>query len=78
MLGCNAISAPEQAIASAAKRRLALPESASRESISNAHEITIALSKNRAQSDSISAAPRQSRFEFRISNFGFLLKIDIP
>src|SRR5436190_9372245 len=59
MLGCNAISAPEQAIASAAKTRLALPESASRESMSSAHEITIALSKNNAQSDSISAAPRR-------------------
>jgi hypothetical protein len=44
-------------MASASKTRLALPETVRRELMSSAHEMTIALSKNKAQSASISAAP---------------------
>ena len=36
----------------------------------SAHEITIALSKNSAQSDNSSAAPLRN-FDFRISNLEF-------
>src|SRR5205814_9295584 len=55
--GCIAISAPEQVIAFTASARLDWPEITRRESMSIAHEINIALSKNKAQSESISAAP---------------------
>jgi hypothetical protein len=64
MFGCNATSAPDDAIASAARTRFALPERAKRESMSSAHEITITLSKNSAQSDNMRAAP-ETNFEFK-------------
>jgi len=66
----KATSAPEDAAASAAKTRLALLETTRRELMLSAHAITIALSKNSAQSASSSAAPLRN-FEFRISNFEF-------
>jgi len=52
-------------MASASKTRLAFPETVRRELISSAHEMIIALSKNRAQSASISAAPLRN-FEFEV------------
>ena len=58
----------------ASKTRLALPETARRELISSAHEITIALSKNSAQSASMSAAPaRNFAFEVFILQYGVRL-----
>src|ERR1700730_6456220 len=56
-MGFNAMSAPEDAIASASTTRFALLENARRELIFSAHAITIALSKNSAQSANNSAAP---------------------
>src|SRR5262252_726090 len=61
--GCNATSAPEQAAASALSIRVPSLETASRELISSAHEITSALNKNNAQSASMIAAPDEN-FDF--------------
>jgi hypothetical protein len=56
--GFKATSAPEDAIASADNTRFAFADTVRRELMFNAHAITIALSKNKAQRDSNKAAPR--------------------
>ena len=57
IVGFKATSAPDDAIASADNTRFALAETVRWEFIFNAHAITIALSKNNAQSASNKAAP---------------------
>src|SRR4029077_3004090 len=63
VVGFNAISAPEHASASALSIRVPSLESATRELMSSAHEITSALNKKIAQSASMMAAP-ELNFEF--------------
>jgi len=58
IVGFNATSAPEDAIASADNARFAVAETVRPELIFSAHAITIALSKNKAQSANNKAAPR--------------------
>jgi hypothetical protein len=70
IVGFNATSAPEDAIASADNTRFAFAETARRELIFIAHAITIALSKNKAQSDNNKAAPS---FELDLGE-GFFIK----
>ena len=57
IVGFNATSAPEDAIASADNTRFAFAETVRRELMFSAHAITIALSKNNAQRDNNNAAP---------------------
>ena len=63
MVGFSAMSAPEDAIASASTTRFALLEDARRELMLSAQAITRALSRNSAQSDKSRAAPA-SDFDF--------------
>ena len=70
MIGFKATSAPEHAIASADNTLFAFAEIARRELMFTAHAITIALSKNKAQSDNNKAAPS---FELDLAE-GFFTK----
>src|SRR5215216_2540087 len=62
MVGFNATSAPEQAIASADKTRFAIEETVRRELMFSAQAITTPASRNNAHNDNSSAAP-ESRLQ---------------
>src|SRR5262245_61635390 len=62
MVGFNATSAPDEAIASADNTRFAVDETVRRELMLSAHAITTPASKNNAHSDKSNAAP-ESRLQ---------------
>src|SRR5215469_10269603 len=62
MVGFNATSAPDEAIASADNTRFAVDETARRELMLSAQAITTPASKNNAHNDNSNAAP-ESRLE---------------
>src|SRR5262245_61926383 len=64
MVGFNATSAPDEAIASADNTRFAVDETVRRELMLSAHASTTPASKNNAHSDKSNAAP-DSRLQFR-------------
>jgi hypothetical protein len=66
IVGFNATSAPEEAIASADNARFAVDETVRRELMLSAHANTTPASKNSAQSANSSAAP-ESRLQLRES-----------
>jgi hypothetical protein len=66
IVGFNATSAPEEAIASADNTRFAVEETVKRELMLSAHANTTPASKNSAQSANSSAAP-ESRLQLRES-----------
>jgi hypothetical protein len=66
IVGFNATSAPEEAIASADNTRFAVEETVRRELMLSAHANTTPASKNSAQSANSSAAP-ESRLQLRES-----------